>query len=257
MPHQELTAPGLSAEKTASAIVPAELARMIFFRHAEAEYGRPAGELRQSVLALVKLVGHRLVTDDGARDQMGEKPDEAGKRLEVARRFRLSAVEVDGVAQGHERVKRYARREQHLHDAKVMRSQAQRRKDMVYILHCKHVVLEENKEPHVADDRRDQGGFSFPLDLAGRGDYLSARIVPGRGQKHEDHEPGHEPAVKNVTGNGDKVVLEVKALPLERKGVINRQKNGQEIKKENMRRKNHDSLKKMVRKGLIIIWEIH
>jgi hypothetical protein len=24
-----------------------------------------------------------------------------------------------------------------------------------------------------------------------------------------------------------------------------------------MRRKNHDSLKKMVRKGLIIIWEIH
>jgi len=105
-----------------------------FFRHAEAEYGRPAGELRQSVLALVKLVGHRLGNGWWARDQMGEKPDEQEKRLEkFPRGFRLSAVEVDGVAQGHERVKRYARREQHLHDVKVMRTQAQRGKNMVYI----------------------------------------------------------------------------------------------------------------------------
>jgi len=54
-----------------------------------------------------------------------------------------------------------------------------------------------------------------------------------------------------------KLFLKVKALPLERKGVINRQKNGQEIKKEKYaNEKNHDSLKKMVRKGLIYL-EIH
>ena len=207
------------------------------FGKAEAEEHDAAHEVLERMRTRRQLLGHRIVTHDRARYQLREQRHVAGERHEVLDRGCRTAPYVDGIAHGLERIERDAHRQQHRHHGERLATEF--RHHVIDDAHAEHVVLEESERTEVHDNRREERQVALPLARTGRRNEPPAHVNHERRAEHQEDEPRFEPAVKNVTENGDEEVEAGVLHPRPHQHKVADQERRQKIEQENLGRKDH------------------
>ncbi len=155
-----------------------------------------AADLQPVLPTLVELVGHRLILDDGAGDQLGEQRHVGGKVQDVPLGRHLAPVHVDGVGHGLEGVERDADGQGKAQGGNALIEQA------VDVCNGEVGVLEEEQNSQVAHHRQNQHSFCALLlsAAAEKADAQAVAVVEHRGEEHDEDVFRLAPAVEQQAG---------------------------------------------------------
>ena len=208
-----------------------------FFGKAKAEKQDAAHKIFERMRAGFKFFGNRIVTHNRACHKLREKRHVACECRKVLDRRSRTAINVNRVTHGLERVERNAHRQKNRHNRE--RLTAEHGRKIVHDSHAEHVILEEPERPEIHRNRSPQGNLPLQRACIRRRDEPPSHVHDKRTAEHEEHEPRFEPAVKNVTEDGNEQVQERMLSPELEENKVANQKRRQEVEKENLGREYH------------------
>ncbi len=163
---------------------------------AEDEQGDSGGKLLPGVRAADELIGHRVVADDRPGNELGKERNVASEIDERPDGRGRAAIDVDGVAEGMERVERDPDRQgDRKHRTVPAPNQAS---TWFRLLFEEQEILEEPERAQAHDDGARHDPEAEPRADPWQADQPSADIVHNGDPQHQEDEPGIPPTVEDV-----------------------------------------------------------
>jgi len=166
----------------------------------------PGGEVRPDLFAVVDLLGHCLILDDGAGDELGEKGDVKPHLQGRALHLPPVPVDVQHIAQGLEGKEGDA-------DGQLNTGNDKGRPQAVQNTQCKRQVFKYKQDTKIhrqGGHKRGRAGPSRPL----AGIHPQAEAVIGQdGAQHDQYKPGLPPGIEAQGGQQQKHVLPLPPPP--------------------------------------------
>ena len=183
------------------------------------EPGAAGGEVVPGLLPVVDLVGHRLILDDGAGDELGEEGDVQPHLQGGALHMAPAPLHVQHVAQGLEGEEGDTDGQLNARDHKGSTQPIQntQRKSKVF-KYEQDTQIEQNRHQH-RHFRTRAGGLAV-------GHPQAEAVIDHDGEHHHQHEPGLSPGVEHQGGQQQEDVLGLPPAP--QKQIVDDEHSGQE-----------------------------